>query len=371
MQKNKMEKSKKPKKPANPNAERRSRTLMNLEGFVSNPLINKIGKESYWSFSDDDKRPLDARKYVDTGMLDLFYMDDEYDTSSLVTLSELEADKNLKYVNRAYRFHENGKRRNPLMCIDVEKIANEELVQEMMTLPMHYAEFSKSGGIHILIEVPRCIIDTEINYLFNLTVFKDLSEEFEIIFNRHFCTFTKKMIQTRTPDFSNADTPDSKQLKEFLLKIVALDEKAALIREQRKGIALKDVPIYEEENLPDHITALAELMPKDYIEYLRNISEADYEYNMSRYEYNIATRISGKLYNCIKDSTDPFLSSYLTKSPLDLDIWDYIYATYVHMKEILPHRPKHNQQREGLAWLLYLSRDASIYIHSQNKNEKK
>lgn len=363
-------KTTKPKKPLNPNAERRSRTLMNLDGFVANPLIHKIGKEAFWGFSDDDKRPLDARHYIDTGNLRMFRMEDEHDTSALVTLAELEDDKNLKYVNRAYRFHENGKRRNPLMCIDVEKIANEELVQKMMTLPMHYAEFSKSGGIHILIEVPRCIIDTDINYLFNLTAFKDLSEEFEIIFNKHFCTFTKKVIQTRTPDFSNADTPDSKKLKEFLLNIVALDEKAALIREQRKGIVLKDVPIYEEENLPDHIVALAELMPQDYLEYLSGISEADYEHNLSRYEYNIATRISGKLYNCIEESTDPFLSSYLTKSPLDLDVWDYIYATYVHMKTVLPHRPKHNQKREGLAWLLYLSRDASIYIHSQKQKEK-
>lgn len=359
--------STKKERPHNPKAQHRSKTRIDLEAFSENKLIQKIGEDPYWTFSDDNKKPLNARRYIDTKDLTLFRMEDEEDISNLVTLDELQEDKDLKYVNRTYRFHNNSKRRNPLICIDVEKTASEGIVQKMMQMPIHYAEYSKSGGLHLLIEVPRNIITKEMNYLFNLTVFKDASGDLEIIFNRHFCTFTRKVIPTRPVDYSSETTPDSQQLRDFLKYIVKLDAKRQKIREETQRIALTKTKGYDMNNLPSHVEALINIIPKDYIEYLKNLSLSDFEYDESKFEISIAGKVAGKMYGLVEESDDPFLSSLLTVSPMDLDLWDYAYATFAIIKEIIPERPKHHEKREGLDWLLYLSRNSSRYIKSQRQ----
>lgn len=367
-----------PRQTINPNAEGRSKRPILNEQFKNNPLIQKMNKIKRWTISDDDKQPVNAVYFLQTEQVRLFKQNqlpdgrvDVNDHSQLVTLDEIDANPNLTFVNRAFRFMDAAKTRNPIICIDLEKTAPEELVQELMGLPAHFAEYSKSGGFHILIEVPSFCITAKTRYLFNLTVFKDPLNEFEVIFNRHFVTFTKKCIARPTPDFSSPDTIASIRLIKFLEGIAKMDENNARVRRQKEEQRAKAQRIYDLEELPQQIDALTEHLPAEYVEELEQLTPNDYYGDNSKYEYNIAVKLIGKMMYNIDNSEDIFLPSQLGMAVKDLSPWDYAYAAHEVMCAILQEREKHSEQREGLPWLLYLARDAALYVNARNEDDKK
>lgn len=354
----------------NPNAANRANVRINNDAFLANPLIQQMANIPQWTLSDKDKKPINSRLYIQTGEMQLFKQRTPDDLSALTSLHQINTIPELDHINRAFRFDGNEYRRNPFICIDIESRAPESVVQYFMQMPVHYAEYSRSGGFHLLIEVPGHCIDPEMNYLFNTTVIENERKEFEFILNRHFCTFTKKVIPTREPDFSTPDTNDSQTIKALLQNILKMDAKNAKRRQEKREATIKRKEAFDTNNLPRHVIKLANIVPSDYIEKLHKLSPDDYVGDKSRYEFNLATKLVGKMYRMIELNKDPMLGSKFGKPISELDAWDYAYACHYMLEQMVPEREKHEGLREGLPWLLFISRDAAFYIDKQFEDKK-
>lgn len=358
----------------NPNAEERARVTMNNHAFLQTPLIQKMYAIPQWTVSDDDKKPINMREFIDTNFnrCSLFKQSKDNDLSALVTGYEIEQYPQLTNTNRAFRFDGNDRRESPILCIDVESTARESLVQRALDLPADYREWSKSGGLHVLVEIPPHCLPKEAEYLFSLAGIQHETTEFECIFNRHFMTFTKKVINTPAHNLHDPESDDSLKLRNFLMRLVEIDEENQKRRLMLKSVQTTTMPEgYDLDNLPEEIKNLALFANSYVINELTELTPDDYEGNKSRYEYNVACRITGSIYREVHKGDNPFISSLIGKQVKDLNEWDYTYACYIRLSEVLPPRDKHNETRQGLDWLLYVANTATRYVLADEAEKEK
>ncbi|MCR6108582.1 hypothetical protein HXA34_20040 [Salipaludibacillus agaradhaerens] len=343
--------------------------------FIQNPLIKRLSKDPYWTVSDDNKRPVNARLLLDTGNTYNIKFDGEW---PLVTLDELDADKNLQAVNRAYRLRA---RENRVIAVDVEPDAPESMKQEVLKFPAHFTELSKNGGVHLLILVPEDLINSENRYMFDeLSVFKepvpkpkDASEKprgahFEVLFNDHFITFTKRML-TQKPCVDYSQESEAKDmLARFLDNIVQMDKQRKkereLAKQYRIGMMKNIIDEEKEKMIKDFISIKPFEKAK---EQAKNKSINDFGGDASRYEMSVANGIAFHTIRAHKLAKDT-VSFRDIAEPLDEQ--DLAYAVYLLLKDVVPHREKHDEDRDGLPWLLFTSKRAYEYVQAQNAKRK-
>ena len=323
------------------------------ENFRNNNLIKKMASEANWTFSTKEKMPVDMEvllsKYYITGA-------SFKDKNPLVTLDRIDAIPELVPLNRAYYFHAKD---NHIMIIDIEKTASEETKKFFMQIPANYGEVSMSGkGIHLLIELDDKEIPEEARYIIeSVSVLKLPSKDAEFIFNDHYCTFTKNQIPVIQKD--NNNKLHNEIIRDLLMNLVKLDSKNKKIREERQKLTM-----HYEDNF-DH-TWLHETISDSVSEDKFGKTAEDYNYDESRWEMAYATFVLNKtmsLINKIKRSK----KSVAKKDVANLTDSDIIYIAYEVLKMNLPHREKHDEERRGMPWLLYLTNNAFNYIKTTKK----
>ena len=338
--------------------------------FIKNPLINSIAGDEQWTVSTTEKVPVNAKTLLSTGHIFNAKFGGE---SPLVTLHELDADPKLDCVNRTYRLQA---RKNNIITVDVEPSAPEELKSFAFDFPAHYTELSLNGGVHLTIKVPYDLITDENRYMFDdLSVFKEPIPEgeqrtahFEVLFNDHYITFTKRMVVDKPVVDYNSDDEAKEKLEKFLAHIVKLDEAKKETRERTKGCRIEMVEkAISPENL-QNIEAFLKIKPFDAArEKAGAIDINDFGGDQSRYEMAVANSLAyhTRRYHHVAAKTIEYRQ--ITKS---LGSQELIYAVYKLLDEMLPYRDKHDEIREGLPWLLYTAKRAYEFLEA-NKNEKK
>lgn len=343
--------------------------LVHPNVFKSNPLIAHLASDPWWTVSDNDKRPLDAKKLLATNDVDLARLDGDH---PLVTLDALDANTNLDAVNRAYRLRA---RENRVIAIDVEPHAEENVKNDVFAFPAHYTELSKNGGVHLLIRVPDDCINDENRYMFDdLSVFKEpvpkdseRKSGYEVIFNDHYITFTKKMHTTK-PCIDYAQDPVAKdKLIQFLDNIVRLDRDKKQERENAKKYRIQMLNDSVSEEHRALIDQLFELPP---IEIAREEATAktldEFNGDVSRYEISIAGTYAHHVIRARHLARGTIHFSSMANKLTDHDL---IYATYLLLADTVPYRAKHDEDREGLPWLLYSAKRAYEYRLSKTKKK--
>lgn len=349
--------------------------------FKQNPLIQHLADEPNWTMSDIKKRPVNARVYLDTGMVYNARFDGE---NPLVTLHELDADDNLQAVNRAYRLKA---RENRVIAVDVEPEAPDFMKQEALYFPAHYTELSTNGGIHLLIKVPEDLINDENRYMFDeLSVVKESVPKdpitnkqkrqayYEVIFNDHFITFTKRMV-TQKPCVNYDQNPQAKQqLAVFLHSLVEMDRK----RKEERLLAKKQRVKLEENAMDDEKRQLIEqfinMKPFDRArEQANEKSVSDFGNDHSRYEMSVANGLAFQVIRIHKLAKDTISFQQMADALTEQDL---VYAIYLLLKEAVPYRDKHNEDRRDehgnvLPWLLYTAKRAYEYAKAQNAKRTK
>lgn len=339
--------------------------------FKQNPLIAELACEPNWTMSDVQKRPVNAKRYLETGLVTNAKWNDG---SPLVTLDELDKDKNLNAVNRAYRLKA---RENLVIAIDVEPVAPDAMKRDVLNFPAHYTESSTNGGVHLLIKVPKDCVTDENQYLFqDLSVFKepvpkDETREayYEVLFNDHFITFTKRM-DTRKPcaDFEH-DPVAKNKLKQFLDQLVVLDRE----RKKQRELAKK----YQIENIKAWIDNDKQMTVRQFIalEPFKNAKKQALEKHLddfggddSRYEMSVASCIASHVLRIHKLAKDTISFRKIAAS---LSEQELIYAIYLLLKDVIPYREKHNETRQGLPWLIFVSKQAYAFIKAAREQESK
>lgn len=344
--------------------------------FIQNPLVNHLANEPYWTVSDDNKRPVNARLLLDTGNVYNAKFDGEW---PLVTLHELDKDQNLQAVNRAYRLRA---RENRVIAIDVEPGAPEYMKQDVLEFPAHMTELSKNGGVHLLILVPEDLINPENRYMFDdLSVFKepvpkpeDPAEKprdayFEVLFNDHFVTFTKRML-TEKACIDYDQNPEAKaMLARFLDGIVQMDKQRKKERELAKQYRIGMMKNLIDEEKEKAIESFISIKPFEKArEQAENKSASDFGEDYSRYEMSVANGLAFHTIRVHKLAEDTISFREMATSLNDQDL---AYAIYLLLKEAVPYRDKHEETRDGLPWLLFTSKRAYEFVKAQNAKRQK
>lgn len=337
--------------------------------FIQYPIIQYIANDKRWTVSDTNKRPINAKELLESG--NIYGARDE---SELVTLYELDNNPNLQAVNRTYRLQA---RHNNVIMIDVEPEASNELKNQAFYFPAHYTELSTNGGVHLLIAVPQDLINDENRYLFEeLSVFKEPvpKEEnrpsyFEVLFNDHYITFTKRAIIDKASVDYNTNPQAKQQLANFLNNIVQLDKERKEKRELAKSY---QIDMFEESISKEKKEQIQKFINIRHLDPVKQRAiERDigmYNEDLSRYEMAVATGIVGgvlRTSNLARTTITyrDMLSTFTEQ--------DYVYASYLIMKDIIPYRDKHEEYRDGLPWLMYICREAYTYVISQQKTNRK
>lgn len=345
-------------------------TMVHPLVFKANPLIQKIASDPWWTMSDNEKRPIHAVKFLETGNVYNARFDEGH---PLVTLDALDADPNLDAVNRAYRLRA---RENRVMMIDVEPSAPLEMKQQVLAFPAHYTELSKNGGVHLLIEVPADMITNENRYLFDdLSVLKEpvpkdaagkqsRQAHYEILLNDHYVTFTKKMdTAKRVADFEN-DPNDRAALRSFLENIVQLDAERKAERERAKAYRVKLAEDAIDDARQADIQTFLKLRAIDIArEQAAEKSITDYGGDGSRYEMGVANSLAYHILRTHKMASET-TSFHELAARFDEEM--LIHATYQLLQDAVPYRDKHDEDRDGLPWLLYTAKRAYEYMKAQN-----
>ena len=337
--------------------------------FAQNPLISKIANDEAWSISDKNKIPINFREFMKTGIVRNASLNEQ----PFVKLSDIDKDPNFDMVNRMYRL---SALENRVMMIDIEPKEQDDVLLWWSRFPAHYAEVSKNGGLHLLLEVPELFINDENSYIFDTLVQIKENKEgtCEYLFNRHNITFTKKMFNKPQPDFTPG-TNDAQWLEWLLNHLVAIDKEA-----KARRLNLEKAPDFDEENL--HMNYINQQLNKPddapmrgYIfhdvimnpQFIDNLADEHKKPDSSAREYTNLLQITRQLVktaNSLIKQDDAMNSDYYEKSdhPKEMTANDYIYLTYLYGKELIKYRDKHDEYRHGLPWLLYQSRQAYYYL---------
>lgn len=338
--------------------------------FRQNPLIDYLANEPYWTVSDDQKRPVNARILLESGDV----VNARPEENPLVTLTQLDDNKNLEAVNRAYRLRA---RENRVVMIDVEPDATDEMKQNVLDFPAHYTELSKNGGVHAMILVPEDCITDENRYMFDdLSVFKEpvpkgeqRGAHFEILFNDHYVTFSKKMLTQKPCVDFNQDPAAKAALIKFFDNIVKMDAEKKQEREIAKEYRIQLMNDFLDDDKEELVEEFLELKPFEIAR--AKASEktiTDFGGDGSRYEMSVANSLASSIIKTNELIKDTQSFKHLSEK---LSSQDLVYAVYLMLKDTVPYRGKHDEDRDGLPWLLFTSKRAFEFIQAQNSTRKK
>lgn len=337
--------------------------------FSKNPLIQLIAKDKNWTVSNNKKIPINARLFLNTDKIEPVKFNNG---NPLVSLDELDANVNLQAVNRTYRLKA---RENRIIAIDVEPHSSQELKDYVLKFPAHLTELSTNGGVHLFIKVPEDLINDENRYMFDdLSVFKEPvpKEEqrqayYEVIFNDHFITFTKRMdIDKECTNFISNEIA-RKQLIDFLEKIVELDRDKKESRELAKNYKIELAQNMIDNKSMERIDRFIALKAlRSAIDQTSDKTIEDFGDDGSRYEMSVASTLSAHVIKIHKLSIKTEMLHELASS---LSEQDLAYSVYRMIEDIVPYRDKHEEFRDGLPWLLYISKKSYEFIKSQTEKK--
>lgn len=345
--------------------------------FASNPLIAKIATDESWSVSDKNKVPVNFRRLQETGSV----INAKLNENPFVTLHTIDKDPNFDMVNRMYRL---SALENRVMMIDIEPKEDDNVLLWWSRFPAHYAETSKNGGLHLLLQVPEEFITDENSYIFDTLV--QIKENnrgtSEYLFNRHNITFTKKMFNKPQPDFRKG-TNDGNWLEWLLDHLVEIDKEA-----KEKRLQIETAPDFDEDNL--NINYINQQLSKpenapmrgymfhDVImtkQFTDNLLDPSQKPDHSAREYSNLLKIHRQLIktaNSLIKQDEAMNSDYYETSDHSREMTanDFIYLAYLFAKELIPYRDKHEEYRHGLPWLLYQSQQAYYYIKYKDQEKE-
>ena len=294
------------------------KTYRDFPDFYKNPVIQSIANNERWTVSDSNKTPIDmfCLEYQNRICGALFT--DENSLTSLPHLCELLPDA----ANHAYYM---DALIDKFVMLDIEPKCPDNIKQKLLQLPYTYGEVSMSGkGYHLIFPLPDCIdyypiVKTKV-------VLKEEHGWYEILLN-HYVTFTRNMLPPATGHENFIE----------LFKELASTQKES----HREDVDIQNI---QPEHIPNQDKIIELLINQTYKK-----TAKDFYDDMSKYEYGHIGFLNYKL-NCI-------LNVSAIKAAHEYSDNEKAWLLYQAAKEVIPYRPKHDETRDDLPWLLYLSQE--------------
>lgn len=296
---------------------------MSLQTLIDNPYIQQLADKPFWTVNIHGKMPMDFK-----GFLTDQQIRGAKDKSCLVSMTQiLNYFMSLPTPATPEQFvYSLDCMRDNVVILDIESKCPEDIKRRLMTeLPYVYGDISMSGnGAHLMFPCPP---------LDELTSKKIVMKEehgwYEILL-QHYCSFT---LSTLPP--SNLDTND----QTAFLKL--WDE----LREQQKLFEKKDVDVTLQR--PDLSFKECRQLKADILARFRSTFKKtleDYNNDNSRYEFGVISSLKFAQLNIL---------GYPQYAKLDLSENQRIWIIYELLPKILEPRPKHEETRDGMPWLLW------------------
>lgn len=301
-----------------------------FKNFYENPFIKSIENKPYWSISDDKKMPVNM-KALPLGKI--------YGASFKVPDHMTTIDKTLDIIpypkNHAYYM---DIKKDDFILLDVEPNCPDEIKNEFLKTPYIYGEYSLSGkGIHLVYKKPKDYKNYPV--ILNKPNVKEKNKFYEIMFS-HWVTFTRNTL----PVIDNSKNNNNDYFLKTFYKLCEenKDFEVAQVDFKIDENRLNKIPFYK--NIIDYITNVVDdynKEPDDF--YDDDRGEAD----LSKYEFGF----TGFYYYRLKNRLNFYESDEFSYSNEDKAI-----LLYEIIKRKIKFRKKHNEKRDNLPWLLYLSK---------------
>lgn len=310
--------------------------------FYDNPTIERLGKNRRWAISgrlgDDDedkgKAPISMTPFVHPTLYSwephVPVFGNSAQPHQMVTLDEL-CELVPHAANCAYRVNEPF---DGVIVLDIEKNVDPALRERLLACDWVYGETSMSGqGIHLVVPTPPDM-RSRFPEAMTKTVCKLFSGTVEVLLD-HWVTFTRDVID-RPADHGT----------------VSLTDILAPEMERMRNISVEAVDVSAlEPDSAGYKTALTHF-DGSYNEpdprYKRTL--ADYDNDASRMEFAMFMRVANYVTN--------LADNYARTSCIMLSDSERVWIIYNIAKRCVTHRPKHDEVRLGMPYLLYQAQRA-------------
>ena len=292
------------------------------DSFRNNDFISSIAANERWTVSTAQKMPIDMYIFINRGIVSGAIYNNELSLVSLDALHNAIPDAAVyTYYMDALIDH--------FVVLDIEPKCPEDIKKQLLSMGCLYMETSMSGkGIHMVFKVPTAILDKYPNAK-EKTALKEEHGYYEILLN-HYITFTGNQIDSATiadhdHEFDN--------LFENLAKVQKIVSKT--------DITVEELPEVKTKNAKRIILVLTNCGQK----YKKK--PEDFFNDMSKYEFSYTAYLQHQLQH-ILDVPGVKAEHTYTDS-------EKAWFLYQVTSQLLPQRPKHEEKRNGVPWLLYLA----------------
>ncbi len=291
-----------------------------FHSFYTNEAILSIADNQRWTITSDKKVPLDIKNTLTLGYVHGAKFTDERSLVALGTiLNHYKHTPNVTYYLDVLV--------DDLIVLDIEPECPNDIKQDLLKLPAFFRETSMSGkGIHLIMKPPKNFYDFDVAT--KKVALKHEKGYYEILLN-HYVTFTRNEI-TDIPEGESSTTIE-KIYEDLAKETTKKDEK------------IVDVSINKPDDIYHEQVILTQLSHCKY-----NKTPEDFYDDMSKYEYGVMSYLKYKLFNILTKTS--FLKDH------EYNDNEKAWLLYEASIEALEYRPKHEELRNNMPWLLNESR---------------
>lgn len=323
--------------------------------FYGNPVIRQMAGRRAWAVTDNNKRPVSIPPLITTGDVigaSLYSLD-----TDAVTLAEMVAMLP-QATNCAYYFDTLVEKH---VILDIEADCPPHVADELLTLlPLAaYSEVSRSGkGYHLVLPLPDNFY--ELPKLSTIPVkIQHPDRSHEVLLN-HWITYTRIPIppeRTRHLDFSRATPTLWAEIFADLVDKAPLGQRPTHTTHESQVFtqpleALSTTQPPEEADIDYQIISHVNTV----FDERYNKTPEDFNNDMSRWEYSqlsFLVKETSKSLTTHKAIAEA-LSVTTGINPITTPAPEHVARmTYQLAQDLIPHREKHTQERQGMPFLLY------------------
>lgn len=299
--------------------------------FYQNTTIQQLAHRQRWTVSTQNeaeinqrtvrkKMPIDFRALMTSGTIKgAKDTTEEYLVPLSTITSVLPTASNHAYYLDALR--------DQVMVLDIEKTCPSIITESMLAMPgILYAEESMSGqGIHLMMPMPTNF--SQFPLAAKKRVLRHPYGYYEILME-HWITFTRRPVD---PIKFPASTTSTRTWE------LTWEELATEVKETHASETFD--PSTEKPEIPHEADIIALMLRSPYPKDL-----ADFDQDHSRYEFGLLGYLEHRLSMILKTS--------MIKGLKDWTDDDRVWLIYLAATEVLDHRDKHDEQRNGMPLLM-------------------
>lgn len=323
--------------------------------FYENPLIQALSTESRWTISgqigdlvdnpsaDEAERlkarkaPIDLRALLDIDRLRGAWATDE---RCLVTLDEL-TTRIPSAANHAFYLSSYS---DGVLVIDIERQCPAHIAHQLLQLPdVMYSETSMSGlGFHLVVPLPPNFFALQNDV--GKRVYRHEHGWYEVLVE-HWITFTRNPIPAQRLNEVRAAYEQNPGIDPALSSTEAL---FAYLAEHAAATSAASTEIATTEQMPE-IPYAAHIIDNSLLAAESRLKTPEaFNHDLSRWEFSVL----GTIYQQMRPIIQNIEADVSPQAALSFSDSDRTWMLFTAATQVIPHRPKHNERRNGRPFML-------------------